>query len=173
MWNRHYVIAREGNVIRVNFPDETDPPAPKFPGAAALRKSQELLEPLECAQSQPRQSRGPISKALLALLMAGTLLVPPVTPALGNENAGSVVRNVNWRNKDFTAYLPPLSAETPWLNLDTRTKLPKGNFPIGREANSIGALALQPLPNVQVSELHFGWALSEPPLVTRIREGGL
>ena len=32
-----YVIARERNVVRVDFRREPDPPAPRFPGAAALR----------------------------------------------------------------------------------------------------------------------------------------
>ena len=32
-----YVIEQECNVIRVNFRREPDPPAPKFPGAGALR----------------------------------------------------------------------------------------------------------------------------------------
>jgi hypothetical protein len=32
-----YVIARENNVLRVNFERSTDPPHPQFPGAAALR----------------------------------------------------------------------------------------------------------------------------------------
>ena len=31
-----YVIARDRNVVRVDFP-RTEPPAPKFPGAGALR----------------------------------------------------------------------------------------------------------------------------------------
>jgi hypothetical protein len=33
-----YVIAREHNVVRVDFRRQPDPPAPKFPGARALRK---------------------------------------------------------------------------------------------------------------------------------------
>jgi hypothetical protein len=33
-----YVIARESNILRVDFQGEPEPPAPKFPGAAALRK---------------------------------------------------------------------------------------------------------------------------------------
>jgi hypothetical protein len=32
-----YVIARESNVVRVDFNREPDPPAPRFPGAGALR----------------------------------------------------------------------------------------------------------------------------------------
>jgi hypothetical protein len=34
---RPHVIAREDNVVRVDFSREPDPPAPRFPGAAALR----------------------------------------------------------------------------------------------------------------------------------------
>ena len=33
-----YVIARESNVVRVDFRRRPDLPAPKFPGAAALRR---------------------------------------------------------------------------------------------------------------------------------------
>jgi len=32
-----YVIAREHNVVRIDFRRRPDPPAPKFPGAAARR----------------------------------------------------------------------------------------------------------------------------------------
>ena len=32
-----YVIARESNVVRVDFSREPDPPAPVFPGANGLR----------------------------------------------------------------------------------------------------------------------------------------
>jgi hypothetical protein len=35
---RHpYVVAREANIVRVDFGREPDPPAPRFPGAGALR----------------------------------------------------------------------------------------------------------------------------------------
>ena len=34
-----YVIARDRNVVRVDFRREPDPPAPKFPGAGALRSN--------------------------------------------------------------------------------------------------------------------------------------
>ena len=33
-----YVIARERNVVRVDFRREPDPPAPKFPGACARKE---------------------------------------------------------------------------------------------------------------------------------------
>ena len=51
MGNR-YVIARERNVVRVDFRSEPDPPAPKFPGAAALRNSV-CCEPADFFDSIP------------------------------------------------------------------------------------------------------------------------
>ena len=36
-----YVIARESNVVRVDFRRTPDPPAPQFPGAGALRNPRE------------------------------------------------------------------------------------------------------------------------------------
>jgi len=32
-----FVLGRENNVVRVDFRHEPDPPAPKFPGAGAMR----------------------------------------------------------------------------------------------------------------------------------------
>ena len=42
MRSERFIIARERNVVRVDFRREPDPPSPKFPGAAALR---ELVPP--------------------------------------------------------------------------------------------------------------------------------
>ena len=38
-----YVIARESNVLRVDFGHKPDPPAPRFPGAAAARNAPQHL----------------------------------------------------------------------------------------------------------------------------------
>ncbi len=40
-----YVIARENNVVLVNFRRDTDSPAPRFPGAGALRLESEIDDP--------------------------------------------------------------------------------------------------------------------------------
>jgi hypothetical protein len=34
-----YVVGRERNVVHVDFGRKPDPPAPQFPGAAALRRT--------------------------------------------------------------------------------------------------------------------------------------
>jgi hypothetical protein len=36
--NRDCILCREGNVVQVDFGSDPDPPAPRFPGAGALRQ---------------------------------------------------------------------------------------------------------------------------------------
>jgi len=42
-----FVIGRESNVLRVDFHREPDPPAPRFPGAGALRYREPFSELIE------------------------------------------------------------------------------------------------------------------------------
>ena len=42
-----YIIARENNVVRVDFRREPDRPAPRFPGAGALRIENEGEAPAD------------------------------------------------------------------------------------------------------------------------------
>jgi hypothetical protein len=57
-----YVVGRERNVVHVDFGRKPDPPAPKFPGAAALRRTAWYSRPLDAFAgpvrngSQPRES---------------------------------------------------------------------------------------------------------------------
>jgi hypothetical protein len=46
-----YVIARESNVVRVNFRLEPDPPAPRFPGAGALRPQDRFSESVDAVNT--------------------------------------------------------------------------------------------------------------------------
>ena len=47
---------------------------------------------------------------------------------------------------------PPADAAVPWLQLDNKTKLPKGDLPIGRQASSVGPLILSPgMPETRMS----------------------
>ena len=80
-----------------------------------------------------------MKKERTALPLAAALLIVASIPAFGSET--SVVRTTA-SEKDFAAYLPALPPHAPWLHLDARTKLPKGDYPLGREAESIGRLAV-------------------------------
>jgi hypothetical protein len=62
------------------------------------------------------------------------------------------VQRSDWQNRKFETYLPRSNATAPWLELDTKTKLPKGDIPLGRDVASVGRLALSPLDaDVRVS----------------------
>ena len=52
-----YVIARESNVLRVDFSREPDPPAPRFPGARGLRFDDREDGGSDCAATPLRLRR--------------------------------------------------------------------------------------------------------------------
>jgi hypothetical protein len=53
-----YVLGREHNVVHVDFGREPDPPAPKFPGAAALRSSAPYPPPFKaCGITIPKMAQ--------------------------------------------------------------------------------------------------------------------
>jgi hypothetical protein len=48
----------------------------------------------------------------------------------------SLLQRGDWQDRKFETYLPKLNATVPWLELDTKTKRPKGDFPLGRDVGS-------------------------------------
>lgn len=70
------------------------------------------------------------------------------TPALAGES--SLLRKGEWQGAIET-FLPAPSSAVPWLNIDSRTKLPKGDFPVGRHAGAIPPLAPADQPPTQMS----------------------
>jgi hypothetical protein len=67
-------------------------------------------------------------KAIVALALAGVASVQDAT-------AQSLVRKTDAQDaRPFEYFLPPVSPAVPWLNLDTKTRLPKGDYPVGRNA---------------------------------------
>lgn len=46
--NYRYIIGREHNIVRVDFARESDPPAPKFPGANGLRPVKKEESETQC-----------------------------------------------------------------------------------------------------------------------------
>ena len=60
-----------------------------------------------------------------------------------SEAAGqSLLRRSDWQERKLDTYLPKLNATVPWLELDTKTKLPKGHIPLGRDVASFGPFVL-------------------------------
>jgi hypothetical protein len=67
-------------------------------------------------------------KALIALTLASI-------PLVQDAKAESLVRRADARDsRSFESFLPPVFPSVPWLNLDTRTRLPRGDYPLGRDA---------------------------------------
>ena len=76
-------------------------------------------------------------KLLFAVVVAATICIP--------QAAGqSLVKRSDWQNRKFETYLPRGNSTVPWLELDTKTKLPKGDIPLGREVASVGQFVLPP-----------------------------
>ena len=78
-----------------------------------------------------------------------------ITPQVAGTE--TVVRKVNSFDRGIEAYLPPASPSVPWLNLDRRTKLPKGDYPIGRntEVRSF-AMPLVHMEHADLTEFALG-----------------
>jgi hypothetical protein len=84
---------------------------------------------------------------LFAAVIAATICIP--------QAAGqSLVQRGDWQDRKFETYLPRGSSTMPWLELDTKTKLPKGDIPLGREVASVGPFVLPPVgPDFRVSTI--------------------
>jgi hypothetical protein len=86
-----------------------------------------------------------MTKHFVAVALAATVWVPGAA-------SQSILQRSDWRGANFETYLPSPPSSVPWLNRNTRTRLPKGDLPIGREPSSVGPLLLQAMtPSTQVS----------------------
>ena len=81
-----------------------------------------------------------ISIGLVAMLLAGALTVP----VYGTE---TLLRKADAPDKNFEAFLAPPNFNVPWLSIGPRSKLPKGDYPLGRNAE-VAPLILK-TPNIQ------------------------
>ena len=87
-----------------------------------------------------------MTNVLFALLMAGTLLIPHITPALGHE---SVVRVGGSRTDNGTTdwgrlLLVGELQRVPWLGFDRSSRWQTSALPIGPKLNSLEPFVLQP-----------------------------
>ena len=69
--------------------------------------------------------------------------------------AQSLLQRSDWQESKFETYLPRGDTTVPWLEIDTKTKLPKGDAPLGRDVASVGPFVLPSHADVQVSTNSF------------------
>ena len=69
--------------------------------------------------------------------------------------AQSLVQRSDWQDRKFETYLPRVNTTVPWLEIDTKTRLPKGDIPLGRDVASVGRLVFPSRVDVQVSTNSF------------------
>ena len=74
-------------------------------------------------------------KLVFAAAFAAVMGVPEAA-------AQSVVQRSDWQDRKFETYLPRVNTTVPWLEIDTKTKLPKGDVPLGRDVASVGPFVL-------------------------------
>jgi hypothetical protein len=58
--------------------------------------------------------------------------------------AQGILQRSDWRQPRPETYLPPPGLAVSWLWLNTETKLPKGDIPLGRDIGSTGDFTLPP-----------------------------
>lgn len=99
-----------------------------------------------------------MTKELFALLLAGTLLVPHITPALGN--GGTVGLGVQGQRQPQagswgTLSLPPLPhlESMPWLATDSFLKGPQVDVLLGPKIETLGPFLLGPSTPASQSSL--------------------
>ena len=66
---------------------------------------------------------------LFVAVIAGLLWMPEVS-------GQSILQRSDWKERGLETYLPPPGPAVPWLDLNTKTKLPKGDLPLGRDTAS-------------------------------------
>ena len=87
-------------------------------------------------------------KLVFAAVLAAVIGVPEAA-------AQSLVQRSDWQDRKFETYLPRVNTTVPWLEIDTKTRLPKGDIPLGRDVASFGRFVLPSRPDVQVSTNSF------------------
>jgi hypothetical protein len=79
---------------------------------------------------------------MVKLLIPATVAVSVCMPQAAAQR---LVQRSDWQDRKFETYLPKPAATVPWLEIDTETKLPKGDIPLGRDVASVGRFVLPPV----------------------------
>jgi hypothetical protein len=86
---------------------------------------------------------------MMKYAIAATAAVLACAPEAASQ---SILQKSDWKATSLEPFLLPADGGVPWLQLDIRTRLPKGDLPIGRQARSVGHFVFGPVvPETQVS----------------------
>jgi hypothetical protein len=80
---------------------------------------------------------------MFALLMAGSLLVPHIGPAFGNDRLSAPRAEPDIVSR-WDALLRDRSDQVPWLHWGISRSAPKGDVMIGPKIDTLGPFLLQP-----------------------------
>ena len=61
---------------------------------------------------------------------------------MSSASGQSILQKSDWQEPKFETFLPPPAPAVPWLDLNRKTKLPKGDLPIGRDSGSAAQFVL-------------------------------
>ena len=93
-----------------------------------------------------------MTNAMFAVLMAGALIGPQITPALGNESITKIGDTRESRSMDWAALLAAEFNKVPWLKFDIGARMPRSDLPIGPKLDTLEPFLLQPAsPGTQFS----------------------
>ena len=76
-----------------------------------------------------------MTKSLFVAALAVFLSAP-------NASGQSILKRSDWQERRLETYLPPPGPTVPWLDLNSKTKLPKGDLPLGRDTAWAGYFIL-------------------------------
>jgi hypothetical protein len=108
-----------------------------------------------------------MTKGLFALLLAGSLMVPHITPALGQSSVGLAARPDNASKEAWEALrLPPVShlEGMPWLQSGAALRDPNTDGLIGPKLETLGPFLLQ--PQIPPARFTFNSKFSDPRIIT-------
>ena len=76
---------------------------------------------------------------------------------VSEAGAQSLVQRSDWQDRKLERSLPRINPTVPWLDIDTKTRMPKGDIPLGRAVASVNRYVLPSHWDVQMStnSLHF------------------
>ena len=77
-------------------------------------------------------------KLIFAAVVAATICIP-------QASGQGLVQRSDWQDRKFETYLPRVNSTVPWLELNTKTKPPKGDIPLGRDVASLGPFVMPPV----------------------------